>query len=249
MAYLLNMAQRRRGNRSQAYINTIVNTYGADEVWPLVDIASGTTITASVNSARNGTVSGWQLQNAAGPVTGTLAPLSDGVNDYGDIYSSNLATLFDGSTGGWAIWAKVYNANVWTDGVRRVAMAMSNDGGANQTYIRKELNPNQVTGFYEGNDQPFSRSYNSAGDTDWKLYALTWNFSSNRARFIVDGVQNGDDMSITAATSGIGPSYTVIGANSISAVFVWHGWLAYAMFWAGTEPSVSDLLAIYNAAS
>ena len=91
------------------YATRLVNIYGASEVWRLTDIATGTAIPATVSSARNGVLSGWTLQNTASPITGeTLkAPYLDGVNDFGNIFSASLASIFDPTLSSIALWIKL----------------------------------------------------------------------------------------------------------------------------------------------
>src|SRR5580765_1867960 len=74
----------------------------------------------------NGTLSGATWTAGAGP-DGGYAPLFDGVNDYGDIYSAGLNADFNGQLLTLAMWFKVSAVGVWTDAANRVLLNLRVD--------------------------------------------------------------------------------------------------------------------------
>jgi len=223
------------GAAAATYAEILRDTYGASEIWPLVNISSGTTISAFINSARNGTLTGWDLQNTAGPVTGTLAPYIDGTNDAGNILSASLTSIWSATEGGMLIWG---NVSAWSGAFRT---ALSFYDGSSRAQIQKH-NDNLIMRFYAGSD--FGQGALPTTGA-WHSYGIRWSNSENLIAYTIDGVQQDTDIGLslpsTIDLAGIGE----IGNGTL----IWAGWLAYAAIWAGSAPSVADFLAMHNAAA
>ena len=220
------------------YANTLINTYGASEVWPLVDISSGTTINAFVNTARNGTLTGWDLQNTAGPVTGTLAPLSD-TTDSGDIQTASHTSLFDGDTGSLFIWAK---ATDWTAGAR-VLFWMSVDGS---TYVLLFRNGSNLVFHHRVGGTLKVITVASGDPTDWFSVGMSWDTSGGgELKAYQDGVQVGTTQTGLGTWSG-SLAVTRIGTDGSN---VWAGHMAYPCARYGNIWTAANMSGMHNDAS
>lgn len=209
------------------YQDTLVNTYGADEVWPLVDIASGTTITAAVNAARNGTLSGWDLQNTAGPRTGTLAPLSGGV-DYGNILTASLNGIFNGDAGGIFIWGKVQS---WTPAAAGYFLIFYVDANnfiaVNQSTIANRLTFNRKAA---GAQQIINAD--SQSHAGWFSVGFTWDTGAGvdgERKAFVNGTQSGATGNALPSFASNTLTIAAIGNSGVAgATAALAGWPAYA---------------------
>jgi len=166
---------RMGGGKRINYADTLVTVFGAGEVWPLVDATDGV-IPAHVSAARNGTYAGWTPQNAASPISGTLAPYSDGTTGKGDILTANgttgLADIFD-PVKGWLVTSfKAYDAAVWTDGALRYIFQLFTDGN-NYLRVHKSSSNNIITLSMSAGGTLVTTNI-SCSATDWQQVAVTW---------------------------------------------------------------------------
>jgi len=242
------------GASSPTYAQVLMDDYGASEVWPLVDIASGTTIHAHVNAARDGVEVGWDLQNADGPVPGSLAPYSDGTNDAGNIYSSSLNSIFDWGVGCIFVWAKIADASIWTDGVTRYVVRMRFDN-ASQFAIQKSTTNNQI--FFLARIGGTFNDFSVSGfsENDWISLALTWDTGAGASGEVIvykNGIQTGTTKTGigTPAEASLGTNVTNLGAATFDPPLQnWDGWLAYCAVKFGSVWTPTQILEIHNAAA
>lgn len=239
---------------TKSYAAILRDDYNADEVWPLVDIAAGVTIPALVNSDRNGTLQGWNLQNTAGPVTGTLAPYSDGANDYGniltDVGTTGLKQIFNGTTGSAFVWGKVVNVGAWTDGAVRNLFRLEANA-TNYILLTKSNTNNRFQFLYFAGATLEIVNLNGLVTTDWFSVGMSWDKTagaSGEVKAIWNGAQTG------ATQTGLGVwagalTKALIGAETTVPVSVWDGWMAYAAVKFGSVWSPADFLAMHNAAA
>jgi hypothetical protein len=234
------------------YAAILAKVYGASEVYPLVDIASGTNILAYVNSARNGTLTGWALQNTAGPITNTLAPYSDGVesgsgSDVGNIDSVSFRSIFNGAIGSMVCFGKLYDASVWSDGADREIINIKAD---NNNWLRfyKQVTNNTIRAWISIGGVTKTITVGSISTTDWFQLALTWQDSANgnAAKLFLNGSQIGTTQMGFGAWSGT-PTISLLGALNSSGGEVWNGWMAHAAFKFGSIWSQTDISNIYAA--
>jgi hypothetical protein len=227
---------------------------GATEIWPLLDMVSGTTIPAYINSARNGVESGWDLQNAASPIYGDTrsAPYSDGGTDFGNIFTSSLSSVYNGSIGSMLIFAKV-DAAAWTDGTQRCIMRFLSAGTAPITF----------TGLYKSatnNSLMFQYTTNGGGSTftsavslsTWFCVGMSWKDASNGAEFrgFLNGAQIGSTVTVTTSNAKVGLSTTntCIGAANTAGAQSHKGHLAMAAVKYGSVWTPSDFAEFYRLA-
>jgi hypothetical protein len=228
------------------------NQFGASEVWDLVNIASGTAITARNDAARNGALVGWDLQNAAGPVAGTLAPLSSGNNDYGHIYTTSgavgLKEIFNPGVGWMSVCAKVLDGTVWPEAATRYLMVLYASGS---NFINVYKDGTNLVFRYDAGGTLEEHSKASMTETGWMQVVVTWDNTAGadgEVKFYYNGTQQG--ITKTALGTWVGDLSASlrnnIGANT-NAAGGWNGWLAYAAVGFGATLTPTQVLDMYNA--
>lgn len=236
------------GGFTPTYATILKDDYAATEVWPCVDIASGTDLTAFITSAWTGTLSGWALQNSAGPVSNSLAPSSDGTNDYGSIYTAGHVAGFDPAKGSLFIWGKVSGAGVWTDSTARYAIV-----------LRVDANNAIVAGRHSGNNT-IRYAYSAGGTSEvvdhttsttaWFSLGLSWDTTADEVKAFFDGSQTGSTQSGLGTWAGsLAAATTNIGALTTGGAGVWDGFLAYAAVKYGSVWTPTQFAAMHSAAS
>lgn len=236
-------------NAARSYAEILRDDYGADEIWPLVDIASGTTIPAFVNSARNGTLTGWDLQNAAAPVPGTLAPYSDGANDYGNIYTSNgttgLVDIWNGQLFSMFIWG----LPVWASGtVRRIIDIRASS--SNLLLFGKNDAVGTVQYLYRANNVTKTINFSSESPSGWHSFGMSVSLGADEFKAFFDGAQAGTTQTSLGTWSGTPAStQTNIGSSPTVPTNVWNGHVAYCAMIFGSIWTPAQFLAMHNAAA
>lgn len=236
----------------RTFADILIEDYLATELWKLTDITSGTTILASVNSARNGTLSGWTLQSLATPIVGETgsAPLMHS-GDTGNILSSSLVTARRSAEGTFMIIGKVTSPTVWTTGSAGALFFYRHT----PTVFDVDLNKQTSTGFLRYrlgggslqtiNDIPAGTinlttnwfmvvgSYKEGG-----LDKVYWNGSliATKTNLSGAGSFSAPGQSLTAARIG---ERTTVGG------FYWEGYAAYHTYW-NKQLSDTEVLNMYN---
>lgn len=181
------------------------DTFSVTEVSPLVGIpTNGVTLGASTGT--NG--------------HGATAYTFDGTNDYVNIYSQTLNSIFNPDEGTLSLWSKVSGAGVWTDGNLRTAFILDVDGSTNRFGFYKPSSNNQFAGLYVvgGINKNISGNFLS-GSTSWFLSTLTWSKSKDELKMYINGAQVGSTQTglgtwagnFSSARSVIGTNHTAIG--------------------------------------
>lgn len=245
MMKLFKLGTDAAGGGAPTYAEILRDTYGASEIYPLTDIASGTAIPAFVNSAHNGTLTGWDLQNGAGPVTGESSPYFDGTNDYGTII--NLAADFNGAKGSAFIFGRLTAAGDWSDGVLR---ELFNHKVNNNNWIR--IYKHGTLGLYVyaaiGGVAKQVNLGIPAATTDWFMAGVSWQDSANgdAVKGILNGAQVGSTQTAFGAWSGT-PVIDALGsAAGTSASAPFKGWLAYHTLKFGSVWTPANFLEMYT---
>lgn len=209
--------------------------------WPLSDL-SGTAAVELV-AARNGTYAGVDLAQAQAPY---VAPLFGGSGDSCNIYSAGLAGAFSAAAGSISIWAKVYDAGVWTDGAYRNLITFYVDG-SNSISIQRSSTNGRVSWFYIAGGTQEQRNKESLSTTAWVHLALTWSVADDKVIAYYNGAQEGATMTTLGTWAGaLSNNNTAIGCFRVTtALQVWNGWLAHAALWtrALTAAEVANLYA------
>lgn len=122
-----------------------VLAYSPIAYWPLNEASGGTAEDLSGNNY-DGSYTGVDL-GQTGIGDGNTAPYFDGTNDYVNIYSTGFRDVFNGAEGTVVIWAKVFNADVWTDGNVRYPTEFRVDG-SNYVYAWTKFSNNSLASYY-----------------------------------------------------------------------------------------------------
>lgn len=195
----------------------------------MLNETSGTTIADSSGNSRNGTYSGVTLANGTSP-QGSPAPLWDGVNDYGDIYSASLAGAVSFNEGCLLIWARMSSAAVWTDGVARYLTTI-NRNGDNSFYIQKLTTSNTLRLLHRSGATT-KLVDTTLSTTAWFSAMLSWSQSGNQMIAYINGVQVGSTQTGLIAQTGSGLDSTITNLGSFNqGGFVHSGNLAHVTLW------------------
>lgn len=229
------------GRRAETYAEKVLG-YGPIAYWPLWE-AAGPTAVDQVNSpAQDGAYTGVTL-GQPGIGDGNTAPLFDGANDFVNVFSGAFQGAFNGAEGTCAIWCRVFNAGVWTDGAFRVAVMLKAD---NVNYVQlAKLNPNQVRSIYVAGGV-FETIARALVTTAWFHYAITWSVVGNIVRNYVDGAML-SSAGLGVWVGALQALETTLGAsNAVAPGNPWHGWLAHAAVWDTplTGPQITDLATV-----
>ena len=223
------------GGAVTPYEDILVNTYGASEVWPLVDIESGTTVLAKVNSARNGSLAGFALQNTPGPVSGTLAPYADGSTCYIDLTSVSHKAIFNGQVGSLVFFLKPddtvddYQVYWIKDGSNRIFIT--------RTAATDTFNVNYAAG---GTLQTWNYVFSSI---NWIMLSLTWDLPNDQLRLGFNGVTV--DTKTGLGTFSGTPTSMVLAAQNTTPANPYKGWMAYVAVKYGSVWTPTQLEAMY----
>lgn len=216
------------GSRLAAYKARTIAT--SPIAYWMLNETSGTTIVDSSGNSRNGTYSGVTLAQDSTNPQRSPAPLWDGVNDYGNVYSASLAGAVSFNEGCLLVWVKMSAAGVWTDGIARYLATIwrNND---NHFYIQKLTTSNSLRVLHRAGAA--SRNVDTTiSTTDWFSVMLSWSFSGNMMRAYINGVQVGLNQTVTTTQSGSGLDNTLCNLGSFNAGgFVHSGYLAHATLW------------------
>lgn len=194
--------------------------------WPLGE-ASGTTAYDRSGNAHDGTYTGASLGEPG--LFNKTCPLFDGANDYANLLSAGLTSAFNGGEATIAVWLKVYDSSVWTDGVNRYALIFGVDLSTNYILLRKGATANLVSGYYvAGSVTKFINMTTSS--TGWLQVAITASASADQVKCYLNGAQAGSTLTGLGTWSG-SIARAVIGAASVTPGNVFNGWLQYAMLW------------------
>lgn len=175
-----------------AFGSIMTGTYGASVVWPFVNVPSGSVVYAT-NASYNGAHVGLTLQDTAGPVPGSLAPLWDGTNDYADIFTAALAGAWNPAALSAFLFIKVASG-AWTDATIRYLFNIQVNG-ANRVYIRKNGTNNQLRAFYAAaSSNKVIDSTAIGGSTDWNGLGLTAAAAADEFKFFINGSQVGSTL-------------------------------------------------------
>jgi hypothetical protein len=228
------------GNAVEHYITTMLNKYGG-VYWPLQEL-SGTN--AAATASASGDFDGTTTSATVGQAGGALgkAYLFDGVNDYVDIHSSALNTLFDRSKGTLLCFAKVSGSGVWTDSATRDLVVLRADND-NRILFEKTTTNNRLILFKEFGTTVDQIAVDPITETGNFMLALTWDTSGGGE---LKGYLNGAQVGSTATGLGtwagnLDATTTTIGAGSTVPTNVWDGYMAHVALLTGVM-SEAELL-------
>lgn len=235
------------GVAASTYIDKVMS-YSPIAYWPLWE-AVGATAVCQVNSpAQDGTYVGVTL-GQPGIGDGNTAPFFDGTNDYVDIYSVPFNAAFKGLEGTFAVWARVFNVGVWTDGANRFLGLIRTDAN-NEIQCYKSVAANTLTWYFRAGTVLDNIVQGGYTDVDWFLYGLTWSRSAGatgEVRAYFNGAQVGTTQTGLGNWVGaLNPVQCLIGSYLGPPALAWHGWLAhkFVLDYAASGPQMLDLATV-----
>jgi hypothetical protein len=161
---------------------------------------------------------------------------------YVNIWSPELARLFNGSLGAILVPVRITDAAVWADGVSRQIFRLLADG-SNYVIVRKNTTVNQINWLYNAAGTTESIGDTSlAASTDWFLLGMTWDKAAEEVKAYLNGVQAG----ATATGLGIFAGSLTEASLSQNIATAHKGLLAHAAVF-DRVLTAADILAIYNA--
>ena len=216
-------SQRQFVQYHQRVLNTNPIAY-----WPLNEqngtVAYGWAVRPT--GTQNGTHAGVTL-GQPGIGDGNTVPYYDGANDYTNILTATFSSAFNGATGAVAMWLKMANAGVWTDGVARYAMRLSIDANNYIILIKSSAN-NILTLTYTAGGVIETATIGSS-TTDWFHLAMTWSKPAEEVRYYYNGVWQETDITLGVWAGAF--AVAVIGAANTTPAFPWQGYIAHTAIW------------------
>lgn len=204
------------------YLAVLRSIFGANIIglW-LQNEQSGSVCRDYSGAARDGTYTGVTLAAARGP-RGLWAPTYDGINDYNNIYSTSLVSVFNGAEGTLIVWAKVSGAGVWTDGAGRVVYSIRADD-FNAVELYKATTNNVLRWAYIAGGVNKTISKYDASATGWMCLALTWSASGNSAVAYYNGTVVNTATGLGTWAGALASTKCCIGAETATPTYVWSG--------------------------
>lgn len=193
-------------------------------IWKLGELA-GSVANEEINPAQNGIHINVTLDNTAGPIAGSRAPLYVPANSsVTNIYSATLGTAVDGfagTAGTVLIWAKIPTAT-WTNGALSRLIYIRAPGTGNLFYINKTATNNQFVGLLQAGGTSKSVFHTTSGPTGWVLFGIAWHKANDT--FKVYFLESSSDGQVGTTQTGLGAwagsgldsDITIIGSNSAS---------------------------------
>lgn len=231
----------RRRTYSQKILSTFSNVYA---LYPLNE-TGGTTTALEIVNGYNGTLNGPTLGAIAGPGASMgNAAFYDGLVDYCQLPAASLDGPFDPGAGTLMIWAKVFNAGVWTDAAQRVLVNFG-ASGSNRILIYKSTANNDLQWLFNAGGTAVTRTA-VLSSVNWFCVGITWNKTANRIRAYLNGLQQGADLAYAGTWSGAlanGESQ-ICARNNITC---WYGYPSFLML-SSAEATAAQMLAAATAA-
>ncbi len=224
-----------------AYTNKVKSTATENLIayWPLAD-QGGTVIADESGNGRVGAYTAVTL-NATGINDGRTATGFDASTSKANVFSSPLATAFNGLEGALMLWAQVNSAGTWTDATQRRLLRLLTTG-TSAISIVKSTSSNQLNTSYNANGTTESVNVTSFSPTTWFHVALTWSKAADEYKAYINGAQTGSTQT-TLGTWANTVNFTMIGASSATPTEVWDGRLAHVAVWT-TTLSAAQILAL-----
>lgn len=199
--------------------------------WPLDETSGATAIDYSGATDRNGTNSGATVAQV-GIGDGRTCYTFDGVNDYINIFTPSLQSVFNGAIGMFEIW--VQYAGSWTDGVARRFVSLRSDA-SNRILIGKAAGSNQLQAQHIAGGTTVTITKTSFNPTAWVHVVLIWDRPNNLLQLLTR-IQGQSPQRVTATGLGtwvgsLTSTVTTIGAGDTAGNNPWHGGIQHPALW------------------
>jgi len=144
----------------------------------------------------------------------------DGSNDYVNIYSSDLNSVFNPSEGTLVAWAKFTGS--WTGGYSSLVTIQTD--GNNRVIIWKNTADSRILMYYTAGGTGSNIAATSGSPTGWFQVAITWSKSADQVKAYFNGTQAGSTQTGLGTWIGnLSSLNAVIGATSTTATYPWSG--------------------------
>lgn len=214
--------------------------------WPMDELTGTTADNAEGTAARDGTYVGVTL-GQPGIGDGSLCPLFDGVTSVNKVFSASLQTAMGNSAvGTLALWMKVANAGIWTDGAQHRAFHIDTWGGGGSISITKITTNGVLRFYYKGGGVEKLVDKASMSNPGWMHVELTWSVAADEVKAYYNGAQEGSTLNtISAWGNTIQTNLANIGAGNIAPAEPWSGYLAHVILLnrAATPAEVAQMAA------
>ena len=222
------------------YLGKVLATDSSNVIaeWALDEAAGATNVNDYSPENNDGTPSNVTFGSTGIGDDRTSASFN-GTTSYINVFSSALATDFNGAEGTFSIWA--YSAN-WADSTERTLVYLRDAAYNNYIYLHKYTTNNisVVRRAAGGADKVVSFGVSGSG---WKHVVGKWSESGDYLKLYVNGSEVGTPAS-SIGTYGNDPTFWDLGAGDSHGV-PWNGTLAHAAMW---KSAISDaqILALYS---
>lgn len=196
-----------------------LRTLGATSRSVYIDDISVTEVSPLSGLPTNGVT----LGSAAGGHL-TNAYTFDGTNDFVNIYSSDLNSVFNPNEGTIVAWAKVSGAGVWSDGTYRTIVYLTADNNNRISVIKHTASNTLTMQMVSGGTTKYVTP--TLSSTGWFQIVLTWSASADQMKAYVNGAQSGTTQTglgnwagslvNTSNNTSIGGPNTITGSSSWS---------------------------------
>lgn len=218
--------------RVKVYADKVLATQAAHLIayWPLWEATGAVADNYEGTAARDGAYTDVTL-GQTGIGDGHTCPLFDGAAGFVNIYTTSLRDALDGAEGSFALWAKVYDAGVWTDSTTRHFLRLRADA-QNRMSFTKQSADNRVDWIYEAGNVVESNTILTLSLTTWMHIAMTWSVVADQVIYYLNGVQDGAiDTGLGTWVGLLASDNTVVGASDTVPNTPWHGYIAHVALW------------------
>ena len=178
-------------------------------------------VTVTEANPLNGDTTGATINQSAGSKLKKSYSF-DKTNDFVDVYSAEINSIFDPTKGTLLAFAKVSGAGVWTDGSDRKIATIGVNTSTDFLFIGKTSSNNELEFRYEALNISEQIKITKS-PTDYFMVAMTWDVSGNLIAYF-NGIQSGTTPAIAGTMLGnLGSTTTVIGSINTTPAQVFDG--------------------------
>jgi hypothetical protein len=196
--------------------------------WPIQDLPPSTTALAKYDGAFDSSYDGTHTGVTLGQPFGGNIPYAgsyDGNNDYTDIYSAALNSIWTGSAGSVIGFVQMNGAGVWTDGINRSILTIRGTNSAVDTLqIQKTSTNNQLLFQFRANSVN-KFTFFSTSTIECFMYAMTWDTTADELIYYINKAPITTDTSIGTWVNALSTTECIIGALNTGAGQPHHGLL------------------------
>ncbi len=146
----------------------------------------------------------------------------DGTNDFVNIYSSDLNSVFYQNEGTVVAWAKVNASSVWTDSTSGQIFYLRADDNNRIQILESSSNSLLQFNYLGGGTN--SQVISAFSSTSWFQVVATWNKSADQFKVYVNGAQVGTTQTgLGTWTGNLATTTSLIGAASTAGAAPWKG--------------------------